>query len=86
MMLAFGVRDVKAEAFVGTPIFVRARGLAVRAFGDQANDPSSDIGKYPADFQLFELGEWDEVTGVLTPREGGILDLGSGLAFLQRKE
>lgn len=84
-MLMFGIRDAKADCFIGNPIFVRARGQAVRAFADQVNESSTDWGKYPADFSLFELGEFDEVTGKVMPRAEGILDLGNGLAYLTTK-
>lgn len=86
MVFVFGVRDVKAESFVGNPIFARARGLAVRAFTDAVNDPTHEFGKYPQDYQLFELGEWDEQSGVLLARTGGVLELGSGLSYLTPKE
>jgi hypothetical protein len=82
---AFAIRDTKAEAFTRPPIFVQATGLAIRLFTDAANDQENEIGKYPADFTLFEVGEFDQVEGKLIPRAGGILELGNGLAFITQK-
>lgn len=70
-LLAFAVRDAKAEAFVGSPIFVAARGLAVRSFADMVNNAETEFGKYPADFTLFEVGTYDPRNGLLEPRIGG---------------
>lgn len=85
-LIAFAVRDTKAEAFTGTPVFVVARGLAVRGFSDAVNNPQSEMGQHPADFTLFEIGEFDQVSGKLLPREGGILEMGNGLQFQRKGE
>lgn len=55
----YSVYDSKAEQYM-TPIFFQTKGLAVRAFAEAVNDGGkSQISKYPADFVLFELGEFD---------------------------
>jgi len=79
---AFAIRDTKAEAFTRPPIFVQATGLAIRAFQDAVNNKENEIGQYPGDFTLFEIGEFDQVEGKLIPRAQGILELGNGLAYL----
>lgn len=83
---AYAVRDAKAEAFPRPPFFVSATGLAVRMFTDACNDPGTELGKYPADFTLFEIGDFDQQDGTFTPRKGGILDLGNGLNYLNTSE
>lgn len=83
--LLFAVRDVKAEAFTMNPITVLMRGEAVRGFSDQVNDPKTPWGQSPQDYQLYELGHFDCLTGQLVPREGGPLDLGSGLQYLESR-
>lgn len=82
-LLIFTVRDNKAEAFM-RPFFARARGEAIRSFGDEVNTKDTMLNKYPADFELFYLGEFDEVTAgvkALSPES-----LGSGLNFIQTNE
>ena len=71
----FSVYDTKAEAYV-SPFFFPAVGLAIRGFVDEANNPNSQINKHPTDFALFELGEFDDSSGVFTclpaPRNLGL--------------
>lgn len=55
----FSVYDSKVEAYI-QPFFMQSRGQAIRAFGDTAGDQTTNIGKHPADFTLFELGEFDD--------------------------
>jgi len=59
------VRD-SASGLFGRPIFVAALGQAVRGFADQVNDPQKegDLARHPEDFELFELGKFDDVEGV----------------------
>ena len=56
------VYDVKAEAY-GRPMFVPAVGLAMRAFMDEIKNQESQFCKYPDDFSLFKLGEFDDSSG-----------------------
>lgn len=62
----FAIYDKKAQ-FFSPPFVNRNKGEALRTLEDLANDPQTRINKHPADFQIFELGEWDEVTGKITP-------------------
>lgn len=66
MQKAFSVFDSKAGTF-SPPFFQPALGLAVRMFTDLANDKATTVGKYPTDFSLFYIGDFDEATGVLAP-------------------
>ena len=61
----FSVFDSMAENF-NTPMFVAAKGIAIRAFDDQANNPESQINKHAADYTLFFIGEFDDSTGQIT--------------------
>jgi len=36
------------------------RGVAIRAWASQVNNPQSSESKFPSDFTLFELGTWDD--------------------------
>jgi len=62
----FSVFDSKAETF-NTPMFLAAKGQAIRAFDDQANMEESEIYKHPEDYTLFCLGEYDSDTGKIEP-------------------
>lgn len=57
----YTVYDEKAEAFL-PPFFVPAHGIALRAFKDCINSKDHQFGKHPADYTLFYLGDWDDVT------------------------
>lgn len=74
------IHDAKSESF-GRPLFVRAYGEAERSFRDVVNDGKSDYAKHPEDFTLFEVGSFDDATGVLVglaaPRS-----LGTAVAFV----
>lgn len=67
MKLIFAVKDQAAEAF-GLPFFVNTRGEAMRSFTDEANsnEPNSAIGRHPEDYELWHIGEYDEVKGIVT--------------------
>ena len=58
----YAIYDSKAEAFM-QPFFSGTAGLALRTFADAANSPDTVIAKYPSDFELFELGVFDDQTG-----------------------
>jgi hypothetical protein len=62
----FSVYDSKAEMF-NQPMFFKATPEALRAFGDEANRTESAIHKHPDDYTLFEIGEFNVETGLLTP-------------------
>lgn len=68
ILLAFAIRDNKAEAF-NTPFFAPTRGLAVRSFQEAVNDPASPFAKYPDDFTLFQVGSFDDNTGRLSAED-----------------
>lgn len=48
-------------------MFLRSSGEAIKIFGIAAGDPNHDFHKYAEDYTLFELGEWDEMSGTLVP-------------------
>lgn len=59
------VFDVQAQAFQ-RPIFVPSVGFATRMLVDEVNRAAQDnlLYQHPEDFRLFELGEWDESSGL----------------------
>lgn len=76
----FAVHDVAAGAYLA-PFIVHGEGLAVRMFSDLVTEPGHQFNKHPADYTLFKIGVFDDVTGVLesvTPTS-----YGNGMQFIQ---
>lgn len=66
LMYIYTVRDSAAQVF-GRPFYLANPGVAVRVFTDQVNDPSdgqNDLFRHPDDFELFELGTFDDSSGI----------------------
>lgn len=59
MMCVF---DSKAAAFA-TPFFTSNVQVALRGFAHAANSTETDVGRFPEDFQLYHLGEYDDQLG-----------------------
>lgn len=64
-LIMVAIHDSKSESF-GRPLFVRAYGEAERSFAQVVNDGKSDYALHAADFTLFEVGAFDDCTGVVT--------------------
>ncbi len=66
----FVVRDRAAAAY-GVPFLHGNRGSAIRAFSDMINrvGETDMISKHPEDFDLFELGTYDDESAKYTLRE-----------------
>lgn len=62
----FAVHDVKAEAF-GNPMFMNNEQIAIRGLAGAVADPASVLSQSPEDFNLYELGEYDDNSGLITP-------------------
>lgn len=62
----YAIRDAKAEYF-NTPFYAQTPGEAQRNFETLVNDKKSTVNQYPKDFDLYEVGEYDQDTGKLTP-------------------
>lgn len=65
MKKIFTVLDIKAEAYL-QPFFVPTTAFAVRSFAETCNTPDHDFQKFPEDYVLIDLGEYDEQTGIIT--------------------
>jgi hypothetical protein len=76
-MVICSIRDSAADAY-GRPFFLPSVGVAIRSFTDEVNRAAEDnqIYQHPEDFDLFELGEFDDVTGRFT-----LLDVPKQLAL-----
>lgn len=65
-LIAYSLRDMKADNF-HAPFFVPSQAHARRLLAELVQDNRSDVGKYTADFMLYEIGSLETETGSLTP-------------------
>lgn len=73
----YAVEDVKASMY-RNPFFVEHEVMAVRGFAQAANDPQTEMYKYPDDFRLVFLADFDDVSGEFTfPAERVLLGFAS---------
>lgn len=59
MKRIYAIRDNVAEAF-GPLMTFSHDAPAIRAFSDVAADPNTQVGRHPGDFELLDLGVFDE--------------------------
>lgn len=62
----FSVYDAAVKAYL-PPFFARAPGEAQRMFRDAIRDPKSQFAPHVEDYTLFQLGEFDDMSGDLAP-------------------
>lgn len=62
----YAVFDLAAQAFL-PPFLAPTEAIATRSFAQIACDPKSEISKYPYDYALYSLGEWDDTTAEYAP-------------------
>lgn len=58
----FTVKDTKGGMFLA-PMLTRSYGEAERTFKQATANPDSLISKYPEDYDLYYLGEFDDESG-----------------------
>lgn len=75
----FAVYDNKAQAFM-EPFFARNAATAIRAFQDNISRPDSIFAKYPNDFVLYQIGEFNDQDGSLEDRSENT-NLGMAIQF-----
>lgn len=83
-LLAYSVYDSKVQAF-NRPFFQRSRGEALRGWEEHCNQADSAASKFPHDFALFEIGEFDDTNGKLTTYSTPE-NLGLAIQFKQQPE
>ena len=69
------VRDTATETF-GRPIFVNHSAQAVRSFSDVVSgkdDTQDQIYKHPSEFELWELGTFEDTSGVFDNRPSRLI-------------
>lgn len=83
ILRVYAAYDSKVEAFL-QPFFMQTKGAAIRAFSESVNDPKTQFNRFPGDFALFELGQYDDQKGLLIPRDVP-LSLGLAQEFINEK-
>jgi len=77
------IKDMKAQTYM-RPSFFPSIAEAVRGFQDIANNGDSMVSRYPNDFRLLHIGEFDSSTGAVIQIPE--TDLGSAADFKRRPE
>jgi len=62
------VKDRAVNAY-NRPIYVPTVGVAIRSFTDECNKTDSELNNHPEDYDLYEIGQWDDETAIYTPLE-----------------
>lgn len=65
-MKLFSIYDEKADSY-SQPFTAAANGLAIRQLQELVNDKTTTISKYPEDFSLYFIGDFDSDRGLLLP-------------------
>ncbi len=65
-MKLYSVHDAKGN-FYDVPRVFRNAGEAARAFETTCKQSDTAWNKYPADFTIVELGDWDADSGTIMP-------------------
>lgn len=60
----FALYDSAIEAY-NTPMFLRSRGEAIRSLQAAVNEPGNNIGRWADQYTLFEIGTYDDSTGLI---------------------
>lgn len=82
--IIISVKDTAAQAFT-RPVFVPAVPVALRSFRDEVNrsDSKDDLAMHPEDFELYEIGSFDDSTGVIEVIEPRIIARAKDLKDIQ---
>lgn len=68
VLKVFSIRDSKAEVY-NMPFYQKTMGEAERSFRQAAMDEKTTLSKYPEDYDLYYLGEYDDNSGKLIPKD-----------------
>lgn len=81
----YAIYDDAASAYM-SPFFMHNHGLATRAFTDQVNaETPNQISEHPEQFALFQLGEYDDSTGLIESL-GSPKPMGRGNEYKNQKQ
>lgn len=75
----FSIHDTKAGAYL-PPFNLPTTEMAIRTFTDTINDENHPFNKHPEDYTLFQISEFDDENGTITPLQTK-KPIGNGLDF-----
>lgn len=72
----YAIKDTKAD-YYQAPLLFRNNGEVIRALTNTLKTGDNNLANNPEDFQLYEVGEYDEQTGLIEALAGKkhIIDL-----------
>jgi len=62
----FSVYDSCARVYQN-PFCLHNKNEAIRGFADAVGDEKTNLHKHPEDYILFQVGQWEDDTGTVTP-------------------
>ena len=71
-MILCTVYDSKTMAYL-PPITLKTKAEAIRSFQAACKDENSNFSKWPEDYTMFQIAEWDEEKGVVTNLDSPIV-------------
>jgi len=74
----YSVFDSKASVFA-VPFTSVNNLTAIRDFSRAANDPQSDLARFPEDYFLYQVATFDDNSGLISPVQ--LVNLGSASSF-----
>lgn len=77
----FTIYDSKSETYT-RPLMARTTAAGCRLFEEAVNQANSHYAAFSIDYRLYEIGEWDDNTGVQT-QHNLKLDLGVASAYIR---
>jgi len=81
---AYTILDTKSKIY-NQPHFLINDAVAIRQFQLVTQDKDSIISKYPEDFRLYRVGQFDMLTGKIVPEEAPV-EIAHGLTFKSQEE
>lgn len=69
----FAVKNNKLNTF-GTPMTVPTREHVIRAITDVLENGTTELSKYPQDFEIYIIGEWIETEGIIVAQQPDFLE------------
>lgn len=80
----YSVYDDAVKSYM-PPFFLKTKGEAARAWIKVVNDKSLRFHESPKDYTLFEIGEFNEDTGMITPHKAHE-SVGNAVQFINSEE
>lgn len=80
----FTIHDQAAQSFL-SPFFFLQSAQAVRVFTDCLNSTEHAFSKNPADYTLYEVGDYDDQDGSFKGRSA-LQNLGNGIQFVGQQQ